>query len=311
MISVKDLTKAYGEVLAINNLTFDIEGNTVVGFLGANGAGKSTTMKILACFLPPTAGQASVGGFDCFTESIRVREVLGYLPESVPLYLDMRVHEYLEYLATLKGVPAGRRRAAVDEVMERCHVTGRRRYTLGTLSKGFRQRVGLAATLIHDPKVLVLDEPTVGLDPVEIRKTREMIQGLAEDHTVLLSTHILSEVEQICSRVIIVRAGEIIADAKMDELVREQGRTVVEVAATAPAGALAEALGALPDVGIEVLPGDNGSERCLVTAGGTNDLGPEIGRMLHQRGWACLALSSRHETLEDIYVRVTQTEKVI
>jgi ABC-2 type transport system ATP-binding protein len=195
--------------------------------------------------------------------------------------------------------------------MERCHVTARRRHTLGTLSKGYRQRVGLAATLIHDPKVLILDEPTVGLDPVEIRKTREMIRGLAEDHTVLLSTHILSEVEQICGRVIIVRSGEIIADANMDELVRDQGRAVVEVAAEAPAGALAEALGALTDAEVDTLTADDGPERCRVTAADGGDLGPAIGRMLHERGWTCLSLSSRRETLEDIYVRVTQTEKVI
>jgi len=311
LISVKDLTKAYGEVLAINELSFEIEGNTVVGFLGANGAGKSTTMKILACFLPPTSGLARVGGFDCFTESVRVREILGYLPESVPLYLDMRVHEYLDYIATLRGVPANRRRAAIDEVMERCHVAERRRYPLGALSKGFRQRVGLAATLIHDPSVLILDEPTVGLDPVEIRKTREMIKGLAEDHTVLLSTHILTEVEQICSRVIIIHEGTIIRDARMDELVKERGHSVIEVTARAPEEALVRALGRVEGATVEAAPPDGGESRCRISMAGDVDARAEISRILSDNGWLCLGLERRRETLEDIYVGITQSEKVV
>jgi len=311
LISVTDLTKAYGEVLAINELSFEIEGNTVVGFLGANGAGKSTTMKILACFLPPTSGRAQVGGFDCFTESVRVREILGYLPESVPLYLDMRVHEYLDYIATLKGVPANRRRAAIDEVMQRCHVAERRRYPLGTLSKGFRQRVGLAATLIHDPSVLILDEPTVGLDPVEIRKTREMIKGLAEDHTVLLSTHILTEVEQICSRVIIIHEGEIIADAHMDELVKERGHSVIDVAARAPEEALVRALRRVEGANVDVVEPDDKEPRCRVSIPGDVDPRAEISQILNENGWLCVELVRRTETLEDIYVGITQSEKVV
>jgi ABC-2 type transport system ATP-binding protein len=311
VISVEQLTKAYGEVLAIKDLDFSIEGNTVVGFLGANGAGKSTTMKILACYLPPTRGTARVGGFDCFSESVKVREVLGYLPESVPLYLDMRVHEYLDYIAVLRGMPAHRRAAAIDEVMERCHMRDRRRFTIGTLSKGFRQRVGLAATLIHNPRVLILDEPTVGLDPVEIRTTREMIRGLADDHTVLLSTHILSEVEQICRRVIIIREGSIIADADMDELVRDQGRTIIEVAARAPRGALAATLGDLEGATAEPLEPLDGEDRCRVSAPGDADLRAEISEVLRRKDWLCLGLEARRETLEDVYVRITQTEKVI
>ena len=312
MISVKELSKAYGEILAIQNLNFVIEGNEVVGFLGANGAGKSTTMKILACFLPPTSGSARVGGHDCFAESVKVREVLGYLPESVPLYPDMRVHEYLTYMAVLKGVPASRRRVALDEVMQRCHVAERRRDTIRTLSKGFRQRVGLAATLIHDPRVLILDEPTVGLDPVEIVKTRDMIRGLAADHTVLLSTHILSEVEQICRRVIIINEGSIIADAGMDELVKERGRLVVEVGAEAPADALAHALGDIAGAQVEPTASSNGGPRFRVSFPSSEpDPRPAIGRLLDRHDWPCLGLELRQETLEDIYVRVTQTEKVI
>ncbi|MBN2489355.1 MAG: ATP-binding cassette domain-containing protein [Planctomycetes bacterium] len=311
MISVAQLTKAYGDVLAIQDLDFEIEGNTVVGFLGANGAGKSTTMKILACFLPPTRGTARVGGFDCFGESVKVREVLGYLPESVPLYPDMRVHEYLEYMAVLKGVPAHRRAVATAEVMARCHVDERRRSTIATLSKGLRQRVGLAATLIHNPRVLILDEPTIGLDPVEIRKTREMIRELATDHTVLLSTHILSEVEQICSRAIIIRRGSIIADADLSTLVRDQGRTIIDVAAHAPPGALAVAFAGLEGTSVEPLEPVDSEDRCRVSAPGEADLRAEISRLLKKNDWLCLGLEVRRETLEDVYVRITQTEKVL
>jgi len=311
VISVKELSKAYGEVLAIDNLTFDIEDNAVVGFLGANGAGKSTTMKILACFLPPTSGTARVAGFDCFSDSLRVREVLGYLPESVPLYVDMRLDEYLNYMAVLKGVPAHQRRAAVDGVMERCHIRDRRRSILATLSKGYRQRVGLATALIHNPRVLVLDEPTIGLDPVEIRKTREMIRDLASDHTVLLSTHILPEVEQICSRVIIIRSGSIIADAGMKDLVRDRSRTLMEVSAEAPAGALEAELKRLGSAGVETLEPLNGEQRCRITVEGDSDPRADVSRMLNEKGWLCLGLTMHKETLEDIYIRITQTEKVI
>lgn len=314
MISANRLTKAYGDFLAIEDLSFDIEGNTVVGFLGANGAGKSTTMRILACYLPPTAGSARVAGFDCFTESMQVRQTLGYLPESVPLYTDMRVEEYLRYMAQLKDVPAKRRPLAIDRVLETCRIAPRRRKAISTLSKGFRQRVGLAATLIHDPKVLILDEPTVGLDPVEIRETRQMIRGLAEQHTVLLSTHILPEVQQICGRVIIIRGGRILANAAIDELVREQSKAFIDVTAAAPSNdALADAMRGI--AGVEgVDPADDAvsnEPRCRLHIAADHDARHAISGALVERGWSCLALEPSRETLEDIYVRLTETEKVV
>ena len=209
MIKVEQLTKCYGPVKAVDSIDFQVSKGEIVGFLGPNGAGKTTTMRMLAGFLPPTSGRAEVAGRDVFRESLRAREHIGYLPENVPLYPDMRVHEYLRYRAALKGVPGRRMNERVGDVLELCGLNDVAKNIIGRLSKGYRQRVGLADAMVHEPDLLILDEPTIGLDPNQIRLVRDLIRNLKRHHTILLSTHILPEVEMLCSRVIIINKGRI------------------------------------------------------------------------------------------------------
>ncbi len=211
MIKVKNLTKRYVNINAVDNISFHVKENEIVGLLGPNGAGKTTTMRILTCFMPATAGSATVAGYDVFTDSLNVRQQIGYLPENVPLYLDMRAYEYLMFRAKLKNIPRRERRKKIEYCLEMTGITDVQNQIIGTLSKGYKQRVGLADTLVHDPKILILDEPTIGLDPNQIRQIRGVIKGLGQRHTVLLSTHILPEVEMICDRVMIINKGKIVA----------------------------------------------------------------------------------------------------
>src|SRR5271170_2113438 len=209
MIKVENLSKRYAGVTAVNNISFEVGKGEIVGFLGPNGAGKSTTMRILSSFIPATSGRASIAGFDVFEESLQARSRIGYMPENVPLYTDMRVTEYLNYRAALKGVKGRRIRERVGDVKELCNLKEVENKVIDTLSKGYRQRVGLADALVHDPDLLILDEPTIGLDPNQIRQVRELIKNLGKHHTILISTHILPEVEMTCSRVIIINKGKI------------------------------------------------------------------------------------------------------
>ncbi len=211
MITVKNLTKRYVNINAVDDISFNVKENEIVGLLGPNGAGKTTTMRILTCFMPATSGSATVAGYDVFTDSLNVRQEIGYLPENVPLYLDMRVNEYLMFRAKLKNIPRRERRKKIDYCLEMTGITDVQKQITGTLSKGYKQRVGLADTLIHDPKILILDEPTIGLDPNQIRQIRGVIKGLGQKHTVLLSTHILPEVEMVCDRIMIINKGKIVA----------------------------------------------------------------------------------------------------
>lgn len=217
MIQVEHLTKYYGDYPAVRDVTFAVDAGQVVGFLGPNGAGKSTTMRILSGYLAATSGRATIDGVDVFWNSVEARRRIGYMPESCPLYPEMRVAEYLRFRAGLKGVYGSQRRRRLDYVFERCWLKDVRRQLIGTLSKGYRQRVGLADALIAEPKVLILDEPTSGLDPTQIRETRKLIRELGTDHTILLSTHILSEVEKTCERVIIINKGEVALDRSLRE----------------------------------------------------------------------------------------------
>src|SRR2546421_5716521 len=209
MIQVDDLTKYFGPILAVNQINFAVAQGEIVGFLGPNGAGKTTTMRILTTYLPATSGIARIAGYDVMTESLEVRRKIGYLPESVPLYPEMRVEEYLNYRSKLKGVERAQRTPRIDYCLERCRIREVRRRLMGTLSRGYRQRVGLADAMLHDPPILIMDEPTSGLDPIQIRETLALIRELGENHTILLSTHILSEVEAVCERVIIIHSGRI------------------------------------------------------------------------------------------------------
>jgi ABC-2 type transport system ATP-binding protein len=211
MIKVEHLAKRYADIYAVNDVSFEVHQGEIVGLLGPNGAGKTTTMRILTCYMPATSGSATVAGYDVFRESINVRKQIGYLPENVPLYPEMRVKEYLLFRAKLKKLPSRERKTKIDECIEKCRITEVQNQIIGTLSKGYRQRVGLADTLVHDPKILILDEPTIGLDPNQIRQVRQLIKELGAKHTILLSTHILPEVETLCERVIIINKGKIVA----------------------------------------------------------------------------------------------------
>ena len=211
MIKVEGLTKRYARHVAVDNISFQVEKGQIVGFLGPNGAGKTTTMRVLTCFMPPTAGTVTVAGFDVLEQPMEVKKRIGYLPETPPLYPEMEVGEYLDFVGRLKGIPTSGLAARVDEVAERCAIGDMKKVLIAKLSKGYRQRVGLAQAIIHNPDVLILDEPTSGLDPQQIIETRDLIKGLAGDHTIILSTHILPEVEQICERVIIIARGKLVA----------------------------------------------------------------------------------------------------
>ena len=211
MIKVEQLAKRYADVYAVDHISFEVNQGEILGLLGPNGAGKTTTMRILTCYMPATSGTATVDGYDVFRDSINVRKQIGYLPENVPLYPEMRVKEYLTFRAKLKRVSYRERKLKIDECIEKCRIKEVQNQIIGTLSKGYRQRVGLADTLVHDPKILILDEPTIGLDPNQIRQVRQLIKELGEKHTILLSTHILPEVEMLCGRVIIINKGKIVA----------------------------------------------------------------------------------------------------
>lgn len=233
MISVQGLSKRYARNVAVDNISFEVAKGQIVGFLGPNGAGKTTTMRILTCFLPPTAGTANIAGFDVLQAPMEVKKRIGYLPETPPLYPEMEVREYMDFVGRLKGIAGGELRRRADEAMERCAVSDVRNKLISKLSKGYRQRVGLAQAIIHNPDVLILDEPTSGLDPKQIHETRELIQSLAGDHTIILSTHILPEVEQICQKVIIISKGTVVATDTVENLtnrLRGSEAVAVEVA---------------------------------------------------------------------------------
>jgi len=234
MISVKELSKRYARNTAVDHISFEVEKGQIVGFLGPNGAGKTTTMRMLTCFLPPTAGTATVAGFDVLEQPLEVKKRIGYLPESPPLYLEMRTAEYLTFVGKLKGLSGADLRQRVETVCERCAIADVKNKLLGKLSKGYRQRVGLAQAIIHNPDVLILDEPTAGLDPKQINETRDLIKSLAGDHTIILSTHILPEVEQTCQQVIIINKGKLVATDSVSNLqnrARGAESVLLEVAA--------------------------------------------------------------------------------
>jgi ABC-2 type transport system ATP-binding protein len=309
MIKVENLTKRYSGSTAIDNISFEVAKGEVVGFLGPNGAGKSTTMRILTSYLPATSGRASIAGFDVFEHSLQARQHLGYLPENTPLYTDMRVGEYLKYRANLKGVSGGKVRERVGDVLELCNLRDRERSLIGSLSKGYRQRVGLADALVHDPDLLILDEPTIGLDPNQIRQVRELIKNLAHKRTVLISTHILSEVEIMCSRVIVIHKGQIRASDTAENLLsnhRSVGSMKIEakVGNDLAAEALAKIAG-VKDVNVQ-LDGDYTTFTLRLDA--NTDPGEEVMRLAADRHWVVRELTRRRATLEDVFVELTHSD---
>ncbi len=301
MIEVEDLTKVYGDFAAIQGVTFRVERGEVLGFLGPNGAGKTTTMRILTGFMPPTAGRVRVAGYDVFENSLEARRRIGYLPESVPLYPEMTVVSYLSFIASVRRVPD--RQEAVERVMEKLGLDDHADVIIGKLSKGYRQRVGLAQALVHDPDVIVLDEPTIGLDPKQIIEVRELIRSLGGDHTVILSTHILPEVSQVCSRVLIINEGEIVAEDTPERLTaRLKGGERIFVHLADGAAGVEEALGAIDGVQEVARVGDGKYE---VTCALGRDVRPILARTLVERGWDLLELRPIGMSLEEVFLKLT------
>ena len=310
MIAVENLTKKYAGVTAVDGLSFTVNRGEIVGFLGPNGAGKSTTMRILSAFMPATSGKVTVAGYDVFTQSEEVRRRIGYMPENNPLYLEMRVSEYLNYRAALKGVPGAKRKARTDEVLERCGLKGVRRRIVGQLSKGFRQRVGLADSLVHDPDLLILDEPTIGLDPNQIRQVRNLIKDLGKRHTILLSTHILPEVEMTCSRVIIINKGKIVASDTPENLTKLiEGGGTVRAEIRGDRSVIERELGALPGVkNVTIETSNDGFVCATVFAPPHNDVRVHIYEKAAANKWTLRELSRVRQTLEDVFVSITRVE---
>ncbi len=309
MIKVENLTKRYAGQAAIQDLNFEVGQGEIMGFLGPNGAGKSTTMRILSSFMPATSGRATVAGFDIFEQSLQARSHLGYMPENVPLYNDMRVTEYLNYRAALKGVPHRRIAERVGDVKELCGLKEVEKKLIGALSKGYRQRVGLADALVHEPDLLILDEPTSGLDPNQIRQVRDLIKNLGKQHTILLSTHILPEVEMTCSRVIIINKGRIEACDTPENLlgeIRTAGGVVLEAKVGVEDGA--EELKKIPGVRDVVTTVDGDWQRFSLRVESGADLREEVFQLAAARRWAVRELSQRKATLEDVFVEITHAE---
>jgi len=309
MIEVQGLTKRYPTRLAVDDVSFSVRRGEIVGFLGPNGAGKTTTMRVLTGFLPPTSGSARVAGHDVVTQSSEARAALGYLPESAATYPEMRVDEYLGFRARLEGVPAGQLRGRVDEALGRCLLADVRHRRIENLSKGFRQRTALAGALVHEPPVLILDEPTIGLDPVQIIKIRETIRELGRDRAVLLSTHILPEVEAVCDRVLIIDRGRIVAEGTPAELRGKlAGSAAVRVVILGGPEAR-EALAGVPGVaGVEVEVAA-GETRARVLCAPGADPREEIFRLAVARGWVLRELGREALSLEDVFVRLTRHEE--
>jgi ABC-2 type transport system ATP-binding protein len=307
MIEVENLSKTYVDEPVVRDLSFFVPEGQVLGFLGPNGAGKTTVMRMLTAFLPPTTGRVVVAGVDLDKDPVALRRNVGYLPENVPLYPEMRVDEYLRFRADVEEVPRAEVRARMEDVIERCLISDVRRQVVGTLSKGYRQRVGLAGALIHQPQVLILDEPTVGLDPNQIIKVRELITDLGREHTVLLSTHILPEVEQVCERVFIIDRGRIVADGTPAAL-RERlvGNPTVSVELRGAGAAARAALEALPGV---AAVREAGEGRWMLEHTADADPREAVFRLAVEKDWVLLGLTPEKATLEDVFVRLTTREE--
>jgi ABC-2 type transport system ATP-binding protein len=311
MIEVSHLTKRYAGRTAISDISFSVARGEIVGLLGPNGAGKSTTMRILSCFMPATSGTARVAGYDVFHQSEEVRRRIGYMPENNPLYTEMRVREYLKFRARLKGLGWSQSRRRVTMVMEQCGLADVGRRVIGQLSKGYRQRVGLADALVHEPELIILDEPTIGLDPHQIRSVRQLIKSLAGKHTVLISTHILPEAEMMCSRMLIMYEGRILASDSPENLQRLMaGNSQIIAEIAAPMEVLCECWAHMAEIEqYDVSPSEGEFLRCALTPRDGLDLRPIIFALAKERGWIIRELTRSRHSLEDIYVQITRPDE--
>jgi len=313
MIKVENLTKEYGANRAVDQVSFNVRKGEVLGFLGPNGAGKSTTMKILTCFLAPTSGSAQVAGFDVFDQSLEVRQHVGYLPEDTPLYKDMTVLEHLEFAANMHGMTGVRVQARIKEIGGRCGLSDVAGKLVGELSKGYRQRVGLAQAMLHDPDILILDEPTSGLDPNQIAEIRSLIKEVGKEKTVILSTHILPEVQATCSRMLIISGGKLVADGTPDELrAREKAtryRLVLEANGAAPEAVKDKVAGLSGVVQCNKVAGEDGAHTFDIDGEAKNDLRKLLYRAAVDNKWTLLELTRQAASLEDVFRNLTTGEE--
>ena len=307
MIEVKNLTRYYGTRRAINNISFQIEKGEVVGFLGPNGAGKSTTMNIISCILAASSGSAKINGFDTFEQSLEIRKIIGYLPETPPLYSDMIVSDYLNFAAGIRGVDTKRISSSVDRVIEKCSLKDVGHRIIGRLSKGYQQRVGLAQAMVHDPEILILDEPTIGLDPIQIIEIRKLIQESTTEHTIILSSHILPEINQICKRVIIINDGEIAAVDSLGGLaasLRKSDRLSLTVRSSEE-----NVIEKVNDLDQVISATNNGGNQYLIECALRSNLQDKIAKLALENNWGIVELKPVSMTLEDIFLKLTLEEK--
>jgi len=310
MIEVESLTKRYGRTTAVDGVTFRVERGEILGFLGPNGAGKTTTMRILTCYLPPTEGTARVAGYDVFAQPMDVKKRVGYLPEAPPLYPDMSVRDYLDFCAKIKGVSPKGRQVAVNDAIEKCRVGDVRTTLIGKLSKGYRQRVGLAQAILHNPDVLIMDEPTAGLDPKQIIETRELIRGLGGSHTIILSTHILPEVSMTCGRVVIINKGRVVAEDTPENLThRLKGSGTLRLEVRGPEAEVVSILKAVPGVlTVHARGGHEGVVFVDVEAEAGKDVRADLAWSVVTKGHGLLGLQQMGMSLEEIFLQLTTTD---
>jgi ABC-2 type transport system ATP-binding protein len=306
MINVKNLTKYYGKRLAVDNISFNVEKGEIVGLLGPNAAGKTTTMRILTGFLSPTGGDVWVADHNMLTDSLQARRHIGYLPEVIPLYTDMTVRAYLGFLARLRGVATDKLKKRISDVIETCHLEEYANVLIGKLSKGFRQRVGVAQAIVHEPDVLILDEPTVGIDPIQVTTTRQLIRELGKEHTIIFSTHVLSEVSALCERVIIINEGKIVAEDRIENLSSLlAGSKRLRLEIDGPSGKVIDCLQRVK--GVSRVSYDD--SHYIIEYPASLDLRGRITEALGQSGFTLLALESVTLSLEDIFLKLTRGEE--
>ncbi len=313
MIELENVSKYYGNFPAITDISFRVEKGEILGFLGPNGAGKTTTMKIITGFMPPSSGRCTVAGYDIVAQSLEARKRIGYLPETVPLYTDMTVEDYLWFMGRIRGMGREYIRKRINDVIEICRLGDYQSSHISKLSKGFRQRVGIAQAILHEPDVLILDEPTIGIDPIQVVETRQLIKGLGGEHTLIVSTHILPEVSMICQRVIIIHEGQIVAVDKPENLAsRLRGVERIEMDVEGPQREVVRALEGVEGVQQVTRQPVMGKpyNTCVVEANHGVDIRPQLAAEVVHGGWKLLRLESVGMTLEEIFLRLTTSEEV-